>query len=86
MDFSMKNKNKKWLCVSIRYDKILNKVILDKDYQFNGKITIEDKSKPLRIQGITGQDDNSRNEYIYFYQAEILGNWKKDDKPILVLQ
>jgi AcrR family transcriptional regulator len=48
--------------------------------------TIEDKSKPLRIQGITGQDENSRNEYIYFYQAEILGNWKKDDKPILVLQ
>ena len=48
--------------------------------------TIEDKSKPLRIQGITGQDDNSRNEYIYFYKAEIWDNWKKDDKPILVLQ
>ena len=48
--------------------------------------TIEDKSKPLRIQGIIGQDDNSRNEYVYFYQAEIWDNWKKDDKPILVLQ
>ena len=47
--------------------------------------TIEDKSKPLRIQGITGQDDNSINEYIYFYKAEIWGNWKKDYKPILVL-
>lgn len=47
--------------------------------------TVEDKSKPLRIQGIIRQDDNSRNEYIYFYQAEICGNWKKDDKPVLVL-
>ena len=28
--------------------------------------TIKDKSKHLRIQGITGMDENSRNKYIYF--------------------
>ena len=38
--------------------------------------TIKDKSKHLRIQG---------NKYIYFYSAEIWGNWTDDDKPILVL-
>ena len=48
--------------------------------------TIKDKSKHLRIQGITGMDENSRNKYIYFYSAEIWGNWTDDDKPILVLQ
>lgn len=47
--------------------------------------TIEDKSKQLRIQGITGMDSNCRNNYIYFYNAEIWGNWTDDDKPILVL-
>ena len=48
--------------------------------------TVKDKSKPLRIQGITGMDENFRNNYIYFYNAEIWGNYTDDDKPILVLQ
>jgi len=48
--------------------------------------TVEDKSKPLRIQGITGMDSNCRNNYIYFYKAELWGNWDHDDKPILVLE
>lgn len=48
--------------------------------------TVKDKSKPLRIQGITGMDENYRNNYIYFYSAEIWGNWNDDDKPVLVLQ
>ena len=42
---------KKWLYVSLRYSKILNKVILDKDYNFNSKFTIEDKSKVNSLYG-----------------------------------
>ena len=48
--------------------------------------TVKDKSQPLRIQGIVGMDENSRNNYVYFYNAEIWGNLTDDDKPILVLQ
>ena len=47
--------------------------------------TIEDKSRPIRIQGIIGQDENSRNEYAYFHLAEIW-DWRKDDNPVLVLR
>lgn len=48
--------------------------------------TVKDKSKPLRIQGITGMDENSRNNYIYFYNAEIWCNCIDDNKLILTLQ
>ena len=47
--------------------------------------TVEDKSKPLSVQGILGLDSNSRNRYIYFYKAEIWGNWGHEDKPTLTL-
>ena len=44
---------------------------------------VEDKSRHLSIQGITGMDSNCRNKYEYFYDAEIWENNNKELKLVL---